>query len=1407
MPQPAADQFQALWIADISAPDVFAFLEQHNDLDREAQLAVLRCDQQRRWQTDQPLKVEDYLARLPDLAGDSECKAELAVGEFQARQNGKSSPSLREFLSRFPDISDTLRQKLADSETSREKSSLAATATFDSTQLDQRVGRYRILRVLGEGAFGRVMLAFDEELERQVAIKVPKPERFQTPEDAELYLAEARTVAGLDHPHIVPVYDMGRSEDDSVFVVSKFIEGCDLKSLIEQDRPSPDVAAKLLAVVAQALHHAHQKRLIHRDIKPANILIEEATRTPYVADFGLAIKEEDYLKSGNMAGTPAYMSPEQARAEGHRLDGRSDIFSVGIVFYELLTGKRPFRGSSSYELMVQISTTEPRPPRELESSLPAELERICLKALAKRASDRYPTAADLADDLLHWNDTPQQEHQELQIVPKGLRSFDAEDAGFFLDLLPGPRNREGLPESIAFWKSRIEEPDAEKTFAVGLIYGPSGCGKSSLVKAGLLPRLSNHIIALYIEATPDDTETRILRGLRKHLPDLPADLGLVETFMLLRRDAGRKVVIVLDQFEQWLHAHRTEQDTELVNALRQCDGGQLQAVVMVRDDFAMAAARLMKELETRIVEGQNFATVDLFDVDHAGKVLVKFGQAFGKLPAQTVKLSDDEKTFVDAVAEGLAQDGMVVSVRLALFAEMVKGKPWTPTTLEDVGGTEGIGVNFLEETFSSRNANPEHRLHQQAAREVLKCLLPDVGTDIKGHMRSHAELLEASGDNNRPKDFEELLRILDGELRLITPTDPEGFESDSDSDPHTKYYQLTHDYLVPSLREWLTRKQKETKKGRAELRLAERSALWNAKPENRHLPSWWEWFTIRRLTDRKKWTLRERQMMKRSGRFHGLRWGLALIFLCAVGFGVNHFLTQQGEYVVAQELKNDRKRAKSLVEAVLTAPPQAVPFAIQNLEPLKQHAIPILQQHLADAETHPSQRLHAACALSQFGHVEVEVLVSSINSATGAEVGNIAGALTPARESALVRLKAEIAKANESQNWERKFRHALVALWLGDPQAASEMCALTPDPVQRTTFIHNTFPQWHGDLTELAMVCQNLEDGPLRSALCLGLGGVSQNDITAEVQAAWKPLLMGWYQTASDSGTHGAADWALRQWKIALPEIQPTNQPIEDRLWFVNSLGMTLLKLPAGKFRMGSDSRLASSEEQPVHVVTLTRPFYLSDREVTVGQFLQFINDPDCPASEKPEDWEGYDKSISLTEQHPIQQVSWYDAVLYCNWLSRREGRRPCYEGLGTGWKLVSSGTGYRIPTEAEWEYACRAGTSTEYCFGDAETLLPQYAVFNASHAEACGEKLPNAWGLFDLHGNVYEWCYDGFGNYSAEPAENPTGNSMASGRVFRGGGWSYAGWRCRSAGRSGFVPGLRDFNQGFRLAAVPSRE
>jgi eukaryotic-like serine/threonine-protein kinase len=574
---------------------------------------------------------------------------------------------------------------------------------------------------------------------------------------------------------------------------------------------------------------------------------------------------------------------------------------------------------------------------------------------------------------------------------------------------------------------------------VGLIYGPSGCGKSSLVKAGLLPLLSAEVIAVYVEATAAETEIRLLNSLRRRCPALPDNLSLKETLAALRRGqgipVGKKVLIVLDQFEQWLHAKKEDENTDLVQALRQCDGGRLQCVVMVRDDFWLAVSRFLRELEIRLLEGQNSALVDLFDLDHARKVLAALGRAFGKLPENPGDTSKDQKDFLKQAIHGLAQEGKVICVRLALFAEMMKGKAWTPTTLKEVGGTEGVGVTFLEETFSASTAPPEHRYHQKAARAHLKALLPETGSDIKGHMRSYAELLAASGYASRPKDFDDLIRILDSEIRLITPTDPEGQEKDGDSTSQIvagqKYYQLTHDYLVHSLRDWLTRKQKETSRGRAELLLADRAAVWNARPENRQLPSLVQWMQVRWLTQKKNWTPPQQRMMRKASRYHAVR-GAALALLLAVSTITGLAIREQ---VIEQ---HKATQAAGFVQGVLNADTAQVPAIIGEMAAYRTWADPLLRQEIEQAAVNSPQKLHASLALLPVDSTQVDYLYGRLLEAAPHEVPVIRDALaahndamrdrlwavveTPETGKEAQRLRAASALAKydpESQRWDK----------------------------------------------------------------------------------------------------------------------------------------------------------------------------------------------------------------------------------------------------------------------------------------------------------------------------------------------------------------------------------------------------
>jgi formylglycine-generating enzyme required for sulfatase activity len=367
---------------------------------------------------------------------------------------------------------------------------------------------------------------------------------------------------------------------------------------------------------------------------------------------------------------------------------------------------------------------------------------------------------------------------------------------------------------------------------------------------------------------------------------------------------------------------------------------------------------------------------------------------------------------------------------------------------------------------------------------------------------------------------------------------------------------------------------------------------------------------------------------------------------------------------------------------------------------------------------------------------------------------------------------------------------------------------LRPDPTGRTTLIH-ALPAWRGDLVGVAALLRGSGNPALRSGLCAALGLVEPGQLAAPERQALANALLHWYGQASDGGTHSAAGWALSQWHMALPALAVSAGSQQGREWFVNRHHMTMLKIRPDTFTMGD----ADQPGAEPHEVTLTRPFFICDRETWVDLFLQFTQDLDYPAAEKPRDWKGPHQKVSPTGDCPVNMVNWYDAVLFCNWLSQREGRQPCYvlmppsakdgdEG-GDVWAHNAAADGYRLPTEEEWEFACRAGTSTAYYFGNDPELLPGYSITwtnSRMRAWPGASKLPNCWGLFDMVGNVEEWCWD------RAATSKPKGKGVAEGpkggnRVTRGGSFLTPQARFVTSGfPNTSPPGARTATRGFRV-------
>jgi formylglycine-generating enzyme required for sulfatase activity len=800
----------------------------------------------------------------------------------------------------------------------------------------------------------------------------------------------------------------------------------------------------------------------------------------------------------------------------------------------------------------------------------------------------------------------------------------------------------------------------------------------------------------------------------------------------------------------------------------------------------------------------------------------------------------------------------------------------------------------------------EHRYHQKAARAVLQALLPEAGTDLKGHVRGHAQLLAASGYAGRPRDFDDLLRILDREVRLITPTDPEGQEpaeaSPSSVPAGGQYYQLTHDYLVPSLREWLTRKQKETRRGRAELLLADQAAVWSARPEDRQLPSLPQWAAIRLLTRTKDWTLPQRRMMSRAGRHHALRGallGLVLALLAAGGWWT------RGEL-----------RARAQVDTLLAARTADVPGLVRDLGPYRRWADPLLRAQAGREDLDEGKRLHvalallpvdpgqadylgdrlltargpeevravrdllqahgpqlaprfwvvlqgkgggkpprlrAACALARFaaddprwagvGYEVVRCLAGEnplllrewaellepvrehlvphqVRRLVEADAGEFAAFLAMLRtypddasaalHRQLDRAAPPAAKADDKEALaEQQAQAAVALLHLGRPERVWPLFRQGPDPTCRTYLIHRCAALGVNPAILASRLLGGEENDPsIRQALLLALGEYKADQRAEVVGDPLMGRLQRDYQDDPDPGVHAAAEWLLRRWgqEFARPSPGPPHGEVRKPRWYVNGQGQTFAVIPApGPFEIGvppeEKGRFGGEGRRRARI---DYPFAVALKLVTVDEFRK--SRPDFK-----QQWKQYSPGADT----PINGVTWYEAAAYCNWLSEQEKvprEQWCYEpnakgDYAEGMKLRADYqglTGYRLPREAEWEYACRAGAVTPWAHGSDEGMLGHYAWYNVNAKTAMhpvGALKPNGLGLFDVHGNAWEWCQEAYWNQDNRDYKYNIDINNRSTRVLRGGSFIHDAGVARCAYRHQAGPAEPPFHTGFRVA------
>jgi formylglycine-generating enzyme required for sulfatase activity len=1368
----------------------------------------------------------------------------------------------------------------------------------------RRLGRFEVTGEIDRGGMGAVLRAHDAQLDREVAVKVLLDRHAARPDLRARFVEEAQIAGQLQHPGVVPVYELGGLTGGRPYFAMKLVKGRTLAELLATRQDLAQDLPHLLAMfeqVCQAVAYAHSRRVLHRDLKPSNVMVG-AFGEVLVMDWGLAkvldetptepnpaapappvsmirtrrgesgAREHDSrTEAGSVMGTPAYMPPEQACGVVEQLDERCDVFALGAVLCEILTGQPPYVAPENGRVLSLAAQGDQAASRARLDSCGAdaglvELAKACLSTVkTDRPRDAGAVAGRLAEYQRGVQERLRRAERERAAAQareeQALATARAEQARAEAEQARAQAERRARVRAVALAAAVLVLVGA---LAVGGLVAWEARGRltARALRDRLLVARTADVPAVVAELGPNRrwAEPVLRQALAEALAAGDARRRLHASLGLLPWDASQADYV----FERLLDAEPGDVAT-LVAALEPHHDA-------VTGRLWGQAARPEKGHEGRRLRAA--CALASYDPEGGG-----WEQVSGPVVAQLVA---ENPVFLSHWLEGLRS----VHDRLRPALEEV-----FRNRTEGRQAERALATNLLAEWEADRpdvlagllmDADPRQfallwprfRTHGPAGVAPLRQELheparfdwhdPPLPPSWAGTSDEVVYRIEASGGlvaecfafcQGLPlEEFAEAARAMwpagYRPIRVRPYGAPVHVAAVWTRDGRD--WRLTTGRSADEVR-------RQDERNRRESYLPADVAGYLDGGRERCAAVWvrgesGEDFRVcTALSDK------ERQTQFRSLREAGLQPRAFQCFVAADGTPRYSAVWGPGKPLAVNAWQTDEATYLNLgldhglpVDVCLTPTDEPVRSARQELLVWLSGA-PLVGLGVRAANPplpHPERAYGGTfAALAQFDAVALPGLAPAEHLARCRELaaqGYRPVAVTEAefprqggRLAASVWHRPVVPDDAKERLAKRQANAAVALLRLGQESDAWPLLRHRPDPRLCSYLIHRLSPLGADPRTLLARLDAPDVERSERRALLLCLGEFGPDRLPPEQRRVVLSRLLGLYRDDPDAGVHAAASWLLVTWarrdglsgvdaelngidgllRAADRDVDGRGSvPASGRHWYVNGQGQTMVLLEArGPFLMGSPRTEAErfdgpeGTEERQHRRNIGRTFALAATEVTVAQFRRFRGD------------HGYQQVYSPGASHPVNTVTWYDAAAYCNWLSKEAGipeDQWCYEpevknGFGEGMRMKPDflrKRGYRLPTEAEWEYACRAGAVTARAHGETEELLGQYAWYSANaHDKAMlpvGTLKPNDFGLFDLLGNAAEWCQDAALLYPPQgraPAVEDDGDGQPISdrqyRVLRGGSFTTQAGNVRCAYRFTYGPADRYYNVGFRPA------